>query len=165
MTNSNLVGCWVGGSAGSLSNDNTLFTMRTLNPFLQTLSTLNLAHTFTAWSCLEEKLPPTVQASGVSVNSKRMNTARIVVLTIAPGAGGAAAYLASGSDFMAASLPTGVRAISTEISPETGTQSPALRSIADRNAIETSSEHQSSKRGDSVNVAHYGVSTPTKTPK
>ena len=29
---------------------------------------------------------------------KRMNTARIVVLTIAVGAGGIAAYLASGSD-------------------------------------------------------------------
>jgi len=67
---------------------------------------------------------------------KRMNTARIVVLTIAVGAGGVAAYLASGSDnkpstapklvkangsgFMAAILPTGMRAISTEISPETG---------------------------------------------
>jgi hypothetical protein len=137
--------------------------MRTLNPVPQTVSTLNMAHPFTAWSCLEEKLPPAVQASGVNVNSKRMNTARIVVLTIAPGAGGVAAYLASGSDFMAASLPTGVRAISTEVSPETGTLSPALRSIADLNAIETGSEHQSPKRGDSVNVAHYGVSTPTRT--
>jgi len=94
-----------------------------------------------------------------------MNTARIVVLTIAPGAGGAAAYPARGSGFMAAIPPTGVRAISTEISPETSTLSPALRSIADRNAIETSSEHQSPKRGDSVNVDHYGVSTPTKTLK
>jgi len=136
--------------------------MRNLNPVLQTVSTLNMAHTFTAWSCLKEKLPPAVQASGVNVNSKRMNTARIVVLTIAPGAGGVAAYLAGGSDFMAASLPTGVRAISTEISQEPGTLSPPLRSIADLNAIETGSEHQSPKRGDSVNVAHYGVSTPTK---
>ncbi len=92
-----------------------------------------------------------------------MNTARIVVLTIAPGAGGVAEYLASGSDFTAASLPTGVRSISTEVSPETGTLSPALRSIADLNAIKTGSEHQSPKRGDSVNVAHYGVSTPTRT--
>jgi pilus assembly protein CpaB len=96
-----------------------------------------------------------------------MNTARIVVLTIAAGAGGAAAYLASGSDLMAASLLTrsGVRAISTEISPETGTLSPALRDIGDRNAIATSPEHQSPKRGDRVNVAHYGVSTPTRTLK
>jgi hypothetical protein len=90
-----------------------------------------------------------------------MNTARIVVLTIAPGAGGAAAYLASGSDLMAVSLLTGVRAISAE----NRTPSPALRSIADRDAIETSSEHQSPKRGDSVNVIHYGVSTPTRTLK
>jgi pilus assembly protein CpaB len=37
---------------------------------------------------------------------KRMNTARIVVLTIAIGAGGIAAYLASGSDQPAAPAPT-----------------------------------------------------------
>jgi pilus assembly protein CpaB len=265
---------------------------------------------------------------------KRMNTARIVVLTIAVGAGGIAAYLASGSDnkpapaepvvqlqtvdvlvakndiglgqsvtpedlqwqtwpaatasntfirrnerpeatkevagsiarspfiagepirepklvkangsgFMAAILPTGMRAISTEISPETGaggfilpndrvdvilsrrlknpdrtdqtatdivvseiilsgirvlaidqapkekdgqnsvvgktvtlelkpaqsailaaarqsgTLSLALRSIADANAIESSSDDQAPKRSDSVNVVRYGVSTPT----
>jgi Flp pilus assembly protein CpaB len=36
--------------------------------------------------------------SCVSVDSKRMNTARIVVLIIALGAGGVAAYLVSGSD-------------------------------------------------------------------
>jgi len=35
---------------------------------------------------------------GVSVDSERMNPARIVVLTIALGAGGVAAYLARGSD-------------------------------------------------------------------
>src|SRR5258708_17007981 len=35
---------------------------------------------------------------GVMWKVKRMNTARIVVLTIAVGAGGVAAYLASGSD-------------------------------------------------------------------
>src|SRR5919205_1059007 len=85
-----------------------------------------------------------------------MNTARIVVLVIALGAGGVAAYLASGYDnkpapqtqiagsiarvplmqgepireqklvraegsgFMAAILPSGMRAVSTEISAETG---------------------------------------------
>jgi len=265
---------------------------------------------------------------------KRMNTARIVVLTIAVGAGGIAAYLASGSDntpaepvaqlqtmdvlvarsdiglgksvtpddlqwqtwpadtasnsfirrserpdattqvvgsiarapfiagepireqklvradgsgFMAAILPTGMRAISTEISPETGAggfilpndrvdvilskreknpdsssssdaitseiiltnvrvlaidQAPkekdgqnavvgktvtlelkpeqaetlararqsgtlalALRSIADLNAVETKSDDQAPKRGDSVNVVRYGVSSPTTTQK
>ena len=36
---------------------------------------------------------------------KRMNTARIAVLTIAIGAGGIAAYLASGSDNQSAALP------------------------------------------------------------
>jgi pilus assembly protein CpaB len=262
---------------------------------------------------------------------KRMNTARIVVLTIAVGAGGVAAYLASGSDkgpapaepvaqmptvdvlvaradiglgqslkpddlqwqtwpassnnntfirrgerpdattqvagwiarapfiagepireqklvradgsgFMAAILPTGMRAISTEISPETGAggfilpndrvdvilskrekgtdkngpdvvnseviltnvrvlaidQAPkekdgqnavvgktvtlelkpeqaetlarsrqtgtlalALRSIADLNVVENRTDDQVSKRGDSVNVVRYGVSSPT----
>src|ERR1700720_139322 len=267
---------------------------------------------------------------------KRMNTARIVVLTIAVGAGGVAAYLASGSDtkpppaepvaqlqtvdvlvaksdiglgqsvtgddvqwqtwpaatastsfirrnerpdattqvagsiarapfiagepireaklvkangsgFMAAILPTGMRAISTEISPETGaggfilpndrvdvilskrdknpdrngpadvvnseiilgnvrvlaidqapkekdgqnsvvgktvtlelrpdqaetlararqsgTLSLALRSIADINATETMSDDPAAKRGDSVNVVRYGVSSPMTTQK
>ena len=267
---------------------------------------------------------------------KRMNTARIVVLTIAVGAGGVAAYLASGSDnkpapaepvaqlptvdvlvaksdiglgqsvkpedlqwqtwpaatasntfirrnerpeattqvagsiarapfiagepireqklvkadgsgFMAAILPTGMRAISTEISPETGaggfilpndrvdvilskreknpdrqrrpdivnseiiltnirvlaidqapkekdgqnavvgktvtlelkpeqaetlararqsgTLSLALRSIADVNMVENQADDQASKRGDSVNVVRYGVSSPTTTQK
>ncbi len=262
---------------------------------------------------------------------KRMNTARIVVLTIAVGAGGVAAYLASGSDkgpapaelvaqmptvdvlvarsdiglgqslkpddlqwqtwpassnsntfirrgerpnaatqvagsiarapfiagepireqklvradgsgFMAAILPTGMRAVSTEISPETGAggfilpndrvdvilskrekgadktgadivnseiiltnirvlaidQAPkekdgqnavvgktvtlelkpeqaetlararqtgtlalALRSIADLNMVENRTDDQAPKRGESVNVVRYGVSSPT----
>jgi pilus assembly protein CpaB len=267
---------------------------------------------------------------------KRMNTARIVVLTIAVGAGGIAAYLASGSDnkplpvepvaqlqtvdvlvakgdiglgqtvkpedmqwqtwpaatasntfirrnerpdatnqivgsiarspfiagepirepklvkgngsgFMAAILPTGMRAVSTEISPETGaggfilpndrvdvilsrreknpdkngpsdvvnseiilanvrvlaidqapkekdgqntvvgktvtlelrpeqsetlararqsgTLSLALRSIADINMVEARSDDQPSRRGDSINVIRYGVSSPTTTQK
>jgi pilus assembly protein CpaB len=266
---------------------------------------------------------------------KRMNTARIVVLTIAVGAGGIAAYLASGSDkpppvepvaqlqtvdvlvaksdiglgqtvgpedmqwqtwpaatasstfirrnerpdattqiagsiarapfiagepirepklvkangsgFMAAILPTGMRAISTEISPETGAggfilpndrvdvilskreknaerpgapdvinseiilanvrvlaidQAPkekdgqnavvgktvtlelkpeqaetlararqtgtlalALRSIADLNAVETRSDDQAPKRGESINVVRYGVPSATTTQK
>src|SRR3981189_1992496 len=44
---------------------------------------------------------------GVMWKVKRMNTARIVVLTIAIGAGGIAAYLASGSDKQpAAPAPT-----------------------------------------------------------
>ena len=267
---------------------------------------------------------------------KRMNTARIVVLTIAVGAGGVAAYLASGSDnkplpagpvvqlqtvdvlvaksdiglgqsvtpedlqwqtwpaatasnsfirrgdrpdatsqiagsiarspfiagepireaklvkangsgFMAAILPTGMRAISTEISPETGaggfilpndrvdvilskreknpdrtgpadvvnsevilanvrvlaidqapkekdgqnsvvgktvtlelkpeqtetlararqsgTLSLALRSIADLNAADTRSDDHTPKRGGSINVVRFGISSPTTTQK
>jgi pilus assembly protein CpaB len=266
---------------------------------------------------------------------KRMNTARIVVLTIAVGAGGIAAYLASGSDskppaepvaqlqtvdvlvaksdiglgqtvkpedmqwqtwpaatasnnfirrnerpeattevagsiarapfiagepirepklvkapgsgFMAAILPTGMRAVSTEISPETGaggfilpndrvdvilskrdknpdragpsdvinseiilsnvrvlaidqapkekdgqnavvgktvtlelkpdqtealararqsgTLSLALRSIADLNVVDTRSDDQGPKRGNSINVVRYGVASQTTTQK
>jgi pilus assembly protein CpaB len=153
---------------------------------------------------------------------------------------------ANGSGFMAAILPTGMRAVSTEISPETGaggfilpndrvdvilskreknpdrngpsdvvnseiilsnvrvlaidqapkekdgqnavvgktvtlelkpeqsetlararqsgTLSLALRSIADLNAVETRSDDQS-KRGDSINVVRFGVSSPTTTLK
>ena len=149
---------------------------------------------------------------------------------------------ADGSGFMAAILPTGMRAISTEISPETGAggfilpndrvdvilskreknpdrsgpdvvnseiilpnvrvlaidQAPkekdgqnavvgktvtlelkpeqaetlararqsgtlalALRSIADLNMVENRTDDQASRRGDSVNVVRYGVSSPT----
>jgi pilus assembly protein CpaB len=153
---------------------------------------------------------------------------------------------ANGSGFMAAILPTGMRAVSTEISPETGaggfilpndrvdvllskreknpdrngpsdivnseiilsnvrvlaidqapkekdgqnavvgktvtlelkpeqsetlararqsgTLSLALRSIADLNAVETRSDDQP-KRGDSINVVRFGVSSPTTTQK
>jgi pilus assembly protein CpaB len=154
---------------------------------------------------------------------------------------------ANGSGFMAAILPTGMRAISTEISPETGaggfilpndrvdvilskreknpdrtgpadvinseiilanvrvlaidqapkekdgqnavvgktvtlelkpeqaetlararqsgTLSLALRSIADLNMVENRSDDQALKRGDSINVVRYGVSSPTTTQK
>jgi pilus assembly protein CpaB len=154
---------------------------------------------------------------------------------------------ANGSGFMAAILPTGMRAISTEISPETGaggfilpndrvdvilskreknqdrtgatdvvnseiilsnvrvlaidqapkekdgqnavvgktvtlelkpeqaetlararqsgTLSLALRSIADINMVENSTEDRGPKRSDSVNVVRYGISSPTMTQK
>jgi pilus assembly protein CpaB len=154
---------------------------------------------------------------------------------------------ANGSGFMAAILPTGMRAISTEISPETGaggfilpndrvdvilskreknqdrtgaadvvnseiilsnvrvlaidqapkekdgqnavvgktvtlelkpeqaetlararqsgTLSLALRSIADINMVEDRTEDQAPKRGDSINVVRYGISSPTTTQK
>jgi hypothetical protein len=89
-----------------------------------------------------------------------MNSARIVVLTIALVAGGAAAYPASGSDNKPLPTEPVVRLQTVdEISPETG--SLALRS----NGVKTSPDDQFSKRGDSVNVADYGVSTPTRTLK
>jgi pilus assembly protein CpaB len=154
---------------------------------------------------------------------------------------------ANGSGFMAAILPTGMRAVSTEISPETGaggfilpndridvilskrdknpdrtgapdivsseiilanvrvlaidqapkekdgqnavvgrtvtlelkpeqaetlararqggTLSLALRSIADANAVESRPDDRAARRGDSVNVVRYGVSSPTTTQK
>jgi pilus assembly protein CpaB len=154
---------------------------------------------------------------------------------------------ANGSGFMAAILPTGMRAISTEISPETGAgglilpndrvdvilskreknpdkagapdtinsevilsnvrvlaidQAPkekdgqnsvvgktvtlelkseqaetlaharqsgtlalALRSIADANMTETTSDDAAARRGGSINVVRYGVSSPTTTQK
>jgi len=154
---------------------------------------------------------------------------------------------ANGSGFMAAILPTGMRAISTEISPETGaggfilpndrvdvilskreknpdqkgsndivnseiilsnvrvlaidqapkekdgqnsvvgktvtlelkpeqsetlararqsgTLSLALRSIADLNAADIRTDDQGMKRGDSINIVRYGVSSPTVTQK
>jgi pilus assembly protein CpaB len=154
---------------------------------------------------------------------------------------------ANGSGFMAAILPTGMRAISTEISPETGaggfilpndrvdvilskreknpdrggpadivnsevilanvrvlaidqapkekdgqsavvgktvklelrpeqgqmlararqsgTLSLALRSIADASTVENRSDDQAPKRGDSINLVRYGISSPTKTQK
>jgi hypothetical protein len=89
-----------------------------------------------------------------------MNSARIVVLPIAPGTGSLAAYLASGCHNKPLPTEPVVRLQTVdEIPPETG--SLALRS----NGVKTSPDDQFSKRGDSVNVADYGVSTPTRTLK
>ncbi len=44
---------------------------------------------------------------------------------------------------------------------QSGTLSLALRSIADLNATETSSDDQAPKRGDTLNVVRYGVSSLT----
>jgi pilus assembly protein CpaB len=44
---------------------------------------------------------------------------------------------------------------------QSGTMSLALRSIADANAIETGSEDQAAKRGETIKVVRYGVSSPT----
>jgi pilus assembly protein CpaB len=46
---------------------------------------------------------------------------------------------------------------------QTGTLALALRSIADLNAVEPTTDDQASKRGDIVNVVRYGVSSPTTT--
>jgi pilus assembly protein CpaB len=48
---------------------------------------------------------------------------------------------------------------------QTGTLQLALRSIADINAIENSSDQESPKRGESVKVVRYGVQTITTTQK
>jgi hypothetical protein len=72
---------------------------------------------------------------------KRMNIARIVVLTIAVGAGGIAAFFAGGSDNKP--LPT---------EPVAQLQAPR-------------SNEQDAERGDSANGVRYGVSAPTTTQK
>jgi pilus assembly protein CpaB len=48
---------------------------------------------------------------------------------------------------------------------QSGTLSLALRSIADVNIVESLAEDQSHKRGDSINVVRYGISTPTTAQK
>jgi len=44
---------------------------------------------------------------------------------------------------------------------QSGTMSLALRSIADANATEIASDDQSAKRGETIKVVRYGVSSPT----
>ncbi|MBR1285035.1 hypothetical protein JQ597_23575 [Bradyrhizobium sp. AUGA SZCCT0177] len=108
---------------------------------------------------------------------KRMNTARIVVLTIAMGAGGTAANPASGSDHQpAASEPVaqlqtldilvarGDIGLGQSLKPEdmqwqSGTLSLALRSIADINMVENKTDGQPIRRGDSISVVRYGVAS------
>ncbi len=48
---------------------------------------------------------------------------------------------------------------------QSGTLALALRSIADLNAPEAKSDDQAPKRGDSINVVRYGVSSATTTQK
>ena len=50
-------------------------------------------------------------------------------------------------------------------SRQSGTLALALRSIADLNAVETKSDDQVPKRGDSVNIVRYGVPSQTTTQK
>jgi pilus assembly protein CpaB len=103
-----------------------------------------------------------------------MYTARIVVLTTAPGAGGIAAYLACGSD--AKSLPTEpvVQLQTADVLVEQSDIGPG-QSVSPENLqwqtwpAATASNHlirrnrrpeatdQSAKPGESVNVVRYGV--------
>jgi pilus assembly protein CpaB len=50
-------------------------------------------------------------------------------------------------------------------SRQSGTMSLALRSIADVNATETGAEDQVSKRGETIKVVRYGISSPTTVQK
>ena len=115
-----------------------------------------------------------------------MNTARIVVLTIAVGAGGIAAYPASGSDNKPA--PTGPVAqlqtvdvlvaksdigLGQTVAPEdmqwqtwpAATASNGFVRRNDLNMVENRTDNQAPKRGESVNVVRYGVSISTTTQK
>lgn len=116
---------------------------------------------------------------------KRMITARIVVLTI--GAGGVAAYPASGPDskpllakpvaqlqtvnVLVAKSDIGLgRTVTLELKPEqtsslaatrqAGTLSLALRSIADLNQVEVGSGDRARQRGN-IDVVRHGVTNPT----
>jgi pilus assembly protein CpaB len=99
---------------------------------------------------------------------KRMNTARIVVLTIAVGAGGIAAYLASGSD--SKPLPTEPVAQLQTMDVLVAKSDIGLgQAVAPENlqwqTWPAATDNQALKRGDSVNVVRYGVSSPTTTQK
>ena len=94
---------------------------------------------------------------------KRMNIARIVVLTPAVGAGGIVAYPANGSDNKP--LPTGQLA-----QPQTADVIVANsdinlgRSITPEDLL-WQSWPAAPKRGERVNVVRYGVSSTTMTQK
>jgi len=94
-----------------------------------------------------------------------MNTARIVVLTIAPGADGIAAYLASQSENkqvlpeLAAHLPT------TDVLVAKPQISLGWPVIAAANAVKTISRDQAFKRGKSVNAVRHGTFIPTPAQK
>ena len=102
-----------------------------------------------------------------------MNTARIVALTIALGAGGIAAYFASAFDDKQSTVESVARPQTVDVLVaksdvglgQDGALSLALRSIADLNAAATQADDQSSRRSDSVNVVRYGVSSPTTVQK
>jgi hypothetical protein len=97
---------------------------------------------------------------------KRMNTARIVVLTIAVGTGGVVTHLAGGSDNRspparpAAQRQTGdspVAAILPATKPEPAVATARLRQIADVGPIGEESDHQALRRRDGITVFRGGV--------
>jgi pilus assembly protein CpaB len=99
---------------------------------------------------------------------KRMNTARIVALTIAVGAGGIAAYLASGSD--SKPLPTEpVAQLQTMdvlvAKSDIGRGQAVAPEDLQWQTWPAATDNQALKRGDSVNVVRYGVSSPTTAQK
>ena len=99
---------------------------------------------------------------------KRMNTARIVVLTIAVGAGGIAAYLASGSDNKP--LPTEpvaqLQTVDVLVAKsDIGRGQAVAPEDLQWQTWPAATDDQALKRGDSVNVVRYGVSSPTTTQK
>jgi pilus assembly protein CpaB len=95
---------------------------------------------------------------------KRMSTARNVVLTIAVGAGAIAAYLASGSDSKPLSTVAQLQTILIAKSDIGLGQAVAPENLQWQTWPAATGD-QALKRGDSVNVVRYGVSSPTTTQK
>jgi hypothetical protein len=82
---------------------------------------------------------------------KRMNTARIVVLAVAAGAGLTAPFPASG--------------VNNNTSPPVAQPVAELRSIADVKTVEAMRDDQPNRRGETVNAFRYGVTSPTTVQK
>ena len=95
-----------------------------------------------------------------------MYTARIVVPTIALSAGGVAAYLASGSDNKP--LPTVAQLQTMDVlvaKSDIGLGQAVAPEDLQWQTWPAATDDQALKRGDSVNVVRYGVSSPTTTQK
>ncbi len=98
---------------------------------------------------------------------KRMNTARIVVLTNAVGAGGVAAYLASESDIGLGQAAT-PEDLHRQTRPATTASNTFIRQNEcpdattrkdGQNAAENTSDDQAFRPGGSVAVVRYGVAS------
>ncbi len=96
-----------------------------------------------------------------------MNTARIVVLTIAVGAGGIAAYLASGSDPAPVAIKEPVVQRPTMNAPAATADAKPEQSenLADASANAPNTRHADEHRTNSntINVVRYGVQATTTT--